>query len=348
MEGDGLMMSAREVARAAALAVLVLLAAGTVQADVFNLGGVRDPVTGTWTGVASLETVSVGNPGNAADTQVMNDGTTGYGSVAYSYNIGKYDVTAGQYAAFLNAVAATDTYGLYNPLMHSDADCGCQIQRLGTSGNYFYIVASTYANRPVNYVSYGDAMRFANWLHNGQPTGTQGLSTTENGAYYLNGATADAALLAVGRKAGSRWAVTSEDEWYKAAYYNAATGLYNVYATGNSISTDMANYNWSVGHPSDVGLYPYASPCGTFDQTGNVAQWNEAIISGSFRGMRGGPIGDSYYTMFLLSTNRDSFTPSTEGYGFGFRVSELPEPATLSLLALGGLAILRHRRRTSK
>ena len=67
----------------------------------------------------TIATVPVGDAGNAPDTAVMKDGTTGYGSVAYNYNIGKYDVTAGQYTAFLNAVAATDTYGLYNTTWHS-------------------------------------------------------------------------------------------------------------------------------------------------------------------------------------------------------------------------------------
>jgi len=38
------------------------------------MGGTRDPTTGTWTGPASLQFVTVGDPGNAADT-------TGYGSV---------------------------------------------------------------------------------------------------------------------------------------------------------------------------------------------------------------------------------------------------------------------------
>ena len=44
----------------------------------------------------------------------MDDGTTGYGSVPYTFQMGKYDVTTGQYTAFLNAVAKTDPYGLYN------------------------------------------------------------------------------------------------------------------------------------------------------------------------------------------------------------------------------------------
>ena len=90
----------------------LLLFAGSAQADVFNMGGTRNPTTGTWTGLASLEFVTVGDPGNAADTWTMGDGTTGYGSVDYTYQMGKYDVTVGQYCHFLNAVAKTDTYGL--------------------------------------------------------------------------------------------------------------------------------------------------------------------------------------------------------------------------------------------
>jgi len=42
--------------------------------------------------------------------------------VAYNYHIGKYDVTVGQYTAFLNAVAATDKYGLYIPQMATDPE----------------------------------------------------------------------------------------------------------------------------------------------------------------------------------------------------------------------------------
>ena len=76
-----------------------------------------------------VETVTVGNAGNANDTL-----GNGYGGVDYAYNIGKYEVTAGQYTEFLNAVAATDTYGLYDEDMWSSY-LGCKIERTGSSGS---------------------------------------------------------------------------------------------------------------------------------------------------------------------------------------------------------------------
>ena len=73
---------------------------------------------GAASGEVVLETVTVGNPGNAGE--LIGDGAGGWGptytcgDVNYDYSIGKFEVTAGQYAEFLNAVAATDTYGLYS------------------------------------------------------------------------------------------------------------------------------------------------------------------------------------------------------------------------------------------
>jgi len=344
------MISVRGVARAAAVAAMVLMASGAVQADI------------------TIDTVTVGNLGNAADT-------TGYGRVDYAYNIGKYEVTAGQYTAFLNAVAKTDTYGLYNTGM-SRTDYGSGITQGGSYGSYVYSVASTFANRPVNYVSWGDAARFANWLTNDQPTGAQGLTTTEDGAYYLNGATSNTQLLAVSRKSGATWAITSENEWYKAAYYNPATGTYFEYPTSSDTAPgqDMAdplpgnNANYhrtgASSYPIDSGKYTTVagefqnsdSPYGTFDQGGNVWEWNEAI-RWSYRGMRGGAFNSGY---------RDSLSaqcqylycidPTCRDGELGFRVSwsneivePIPEPVSLVSGAMGLACVgayLRRRRRT--
>ncbi|MBN1491512.1 MAG: SUMF1/EgtB/PvdO family nonheme iron enzyme [Phycisphaerae bacterium] len=310
-----------------------------------------------------IETVPVGNPGNAGE--LSGSGAGGYGpdaivgAVSYTYNIGKYEVTAGQYTEFLNKVAATDPYGLYNAYMWSNT-YGCKIQRSGTSGGYTYSVASDYANRPVNYVSWGDTARFANWLHNGQPAGPQGAGTTETGAYTLNGALTDAELMAVTRNADWKWAITSEDEWYKAAYHknDGASGNYFDYPTSNDgvpgrdlndVSGNNANY-YGTPFPIDSPYYTTIvgefqnsdSPYGTFDQCGNMWEWNEAVI-GLYRGVRGGSflLNSGNY---LHASNRNYNYPTIEYYNFGFRVSEVPEPGTLALLAWGGIGVLRRRR----
>ena len=125
----------------AVTAALALLCLGSLaQADVFSLGP----------GLTNLETVAVGDAGNAADTRYE---SPGYGSVGYNYNIGKYEVTAAQYTDFLNAKAKTDDYELYNVFMDTELGlgwAGCNIVRSGISGNYSYSVASDWANRPVN------------------------------------------------------------------------------------------------------------------------------------------------------------------------------------------------------
>lgn len=94
----------------------------------------------------AIETVVVGDPGNAVDPG------TGFGSVANQYHIGKHEVTNAQYASFLNAVAATDSFNLCNPSMTSDVRGG--INRAGSSGSYTDSVKPGYANMPVVYVSF--------------------------------------------------------------------------------------------------------------------------------------------------------------------------------------------------
>lgn len=297
----------------------------------------------------NIETVAVGNVGDAADTRYA---APGYGSVHYTYNIGKYEVTAGQYTEFLNAVAATDTYGLYMTSMANIWSCG--ISRSGSPGSYQYHVDAAFVNRPVNVVSWGDAARFANWLHNGQPTGMQDATTTEDGAYTLNGATTNAELLTIVRSADWKWAITSEDEWYKAAYYNPFASSYYKYPTSNDsfvyrdlndLSGNNANY-YGVTYPIDSPYYTTvvgqfknsASPYGTFDQGGNVREWTEAVI-GSHRGVRGGTFGDTY--MSMLASIRESRSPADELIFTGFRVVEVPEPSMVVLLGLGVLGMLR-------
>ena len=252
-----------------------------------------------------VEIVTVGNPGNAGDS-IQFQGA--FGGVGYEYAIAKYEVTTGQYAAFLSAVAATDPYGLYDTRMWTHAQ-GCKIERTGASGSYAYAVAPDWANRPVNFISWGDAARFANWLHNGQPTGPPDLSTTEDGSYLLNGMMMDKELEDVVREPDATWVIPTENEWYKAAYHrnDGVTGNYWNYPTramngvsndlidpdpGNNATFQMINGDFTIGPPyyrTEVGAHENSvSAYGTLDQGGNVLEFNETVPEHDIRGIRGG------------------------------------------------------------
>lgn len=298
--------------------------------------GVLAPLTPTQ--VIEIETVFVGNAGNPGDAQF--DGT--FGGVSYDYNMAKYEVTAGQYAVFLNAVGAADPYGLYSAQMWAHAH-GCRIRRTGSPGSYAYRLAPAWANRPVNFVSFGDALRFANWLHNGQPSGEQALHTTEDGSYFLNGQVADWQLEDVYRELDATWVVPSEDEWYKAAYHanDGPTGNYFSYPMSNDfgISNDLttpdpgrhATYfnhpgDYTIGAPyyrTEVGAHENsASPYGTFDQGGNIVEWNEAIPLFDGRGLRGGAY--LWGSDLLGAWSRPiEYHSSDEFSDIGFRVGRL-------------------------
>ena len=309
----------------------------------------------------TIDLVQVGNPGNAADT-------TTYGAVSYAYAIATTEVNLFQYTAFLNAVAATDTHSLYNTDMGTNAEI-VGITQTGSSGNYIYAVMGTGA-RPVTYVTWFDAARFANWVANGQTTGAQGNATTENGAYTLSGTMSGVSVtknaVNPNTSATTTYWIPSENEWYKAAYYQPAaqggdTDSYWLYPTasntlgGNTIGVaDSANY-FNAGYAqthnglptrlTDGGAYGNnsASYYGTSDQGGNAREWNDAV-TGSSRGLRGGSWKhvESNLRSSTLSTN----DPTLENDVVGFRVaSSVPEPSTAVLMVIGGGAYLFVRRK---
>ena len=313
----------------------------------------------TATQATTPETVPVGNIGNIGEFKSKSK----FGTVDYHYRIGITEVTNAHYTDFLNAVADTDTHALFNANM--------RITQTGSSDSFSYTAYEGQEQDPVTYVSFWDAARYSNWLHNGQPTGAQELNTTEDGAYFLNHVT-DPTNRTISREPDARWFIPSEDEWYKAAYHknDGDTGNYFDYPTSSDTAptaeapaggTNSANYipelvaawpfiDWFFD-TTPVGAYLNSdSPYGTFDQGGNVWEWNEDLFISlsrkvpSSRGIRGG----SYLSPGshdLLSSHRDMLWPILAYNDIGFRVASVPEPSSLLLGALGGVGMLVRKRR---
>ena len=114
------------------------------------------------------------------------------------------------------------------------------IARSGSPGSYSYSVIGNGADEPVSYVSFFDALRFANWMNNGQGNGD-----TETGGYTLKGGFPEPSNGSiVQRNAGASIVLTSEDEWYRGRLLQRAG--YRDYATGNfppTCSAPTANAN---------------------------------------------------------------------------------------------------------
>ena len=312
--------------------------------------GFRLAASGNHTSSVAYALLPVGAPGNKADK-------TGYGAVSKRFWIGKFEVTIAQYCAFLNAVAAEDPYGLYDQAMGAILN-SAGITRSGTSGSYSYAPMNNdgdSAQRPITYVNWFDAARFANWMANGQPTGPQGPTTTENGAYNLAGATSGEAVrrnrINPNRGGHPTFFIPTEDQWYKAAYYNPRLnrnrGGYYAYATSSNTapgnlpgsSANMANYiddyngsyfysvtqeryiDLAQNYLFDTGAYTASqSHYGTFDQSGGVYNWND--LDGrpsSSRGLRGG-----FFFAGAASLQSVTFahvSPEREGADTGFRLA---------------------------
>jgi hypothetical protein len=280
----------------------------------------------------NMDFVTIGNAGNAADTQVMtNDGgTTGYGAVGYNYRIGKYEVTNAQWNTF-TAAAGVPTG---NPSNAYDASA-------------YY----TGAQQPTNNVSWYEAAQFCNYLTSGNKS---------LGAYqisYYGKITVDraAAISAY----GTVYVIPTEDEWYKAAYFKPDGSGYSRYANGLNTMPAADNgwnyYGGSYNIPWNVGS-GIQEQNGTFDMMGNIREFNEipfeeysdnlTPFEEYTRVMRGGSFysGQIFDPDYLASSRRQNWLPYTEGETTGFRIVAIPEPCSLVLLSLGGL-VLRGRKK---
>jgi len=311
----------------------------------------------------TFDWVLIGDAGNPPDvaSNCLVANAADCGSVTEPFHIARTELTNAQYVELLNAVAEADPNGLYHPSMSTDARGG--ITRSGGPGSYSYAVKTGRGSQPVVFVSFYDGLRFANWLHNGQPTGAQGAGTTEGGAYTITGG--GVASNSIARNPGAQFFVPTENEWFKAAYYDAGLAVWHEAPTGQDVVpasdpppggensaniwegtyalTDSSLLVEGFNYLADVGAYASAdSIYGTFDQAGNVWEWNETTDD-TRRGLRGGGWDDnSSYTSAPIEASDD---PTREQRDIGLRLATVPEPGQMLLVLSGALTLAAAGRR---
>lgn len=275
-------------------------------------------------GSLTIPTAYVGDVGNVAHQP------TGYGSVNYGYYITRYEVTFGDYATFLNAVATqTDPYGLYNPTGFIVEG----IERSGDTGAYTYAAKAGLEDVPVYGVTFWNAARFANWLSTGG---------TETGVYLLNGnptpnnasITRDATAWAAGGIA-----LASEDEWFKAAFYdptlnNDEGGYWKYPFKSNTINAGDAVFDNITNGPRSNAVYSdKTSHYGTFHQAGNLDELSDTIGTvnasqpGDGRLLKGGSwatpnVPEQIYRL-EASFRGPATLPTQQSRTIGFRLTSL-------------------------
>ena len=323
---------------------------------------------GSIASASPIQWVTVGDPGNTADTD-----PAGFGAVATSFQIMKYEFTNQLYTEFLNSVdtSGTNPNSVYNTNMGTDPRGGISFTSGNASGSK-YATISNMGDKPVNYVSWFDAARVSNWYQNGATSS----SSTETGAYTLVSGQTSGTAPAV--NSGATFYVPTEDQWYKAAFYKgggtdagywlsatqsdavapvtaSSTGIGSAGSTGNFANYDRgADWNSQNGNVTTVGTNGGPSFYGAFDMSGNVFEWNDDTGAAfSHRGIRGGFFDGNYFYLTLWSTGQ--IDPSYEGYDIGFRLASLASPsavpeidpnglsAVLGLI-VGGLGLLERRR----
>ncbi len=288
----------------------------------------------------NMEFVTIGNPGNTADTTGSPNPA---GAVGYEYGIGKFEVSEDMITKFNASQSLQIT----------------QINR-GTA-------------KPATSVSWNEAARFVNWLNTS--TGNQAAykfttsGVNDNIALWVSG---DAGYDASNpyRNSLAKYVLPSYNEWYKAAYFKpdsptSTTGTYYDFATGSDTAptpvasgtgigangNNEAVYNGQSG-PANVTQAGGLSPYGVMGLGGNVLEWQESSFFGanssgsSSRGFRGGDWDD--LSNILSSSSRNGDGPSDGGFNIGFRVASLsssgppavPEPSMMVIgmvFGLGGL-----------
>lgn len=268
--------------------------------------------------------VTIGNPGN-------NAASNGKGTVAYNFQISKFEITNSEYCAFLNCVATEhDSYELFSPLMQEHFFGG--IIRTGEDGHYVYSVKSKYENTPAIGVTWMSAIRYCNWLHYNSANIAQGKSLSEyskqtegdekHGAY-------DTRVVPKARNKGAKYWLPNENEWLKAAYFNGKEWNESLLSEGSNCYTSKG---WAMPYPhvKEVGKGVKPSHYGTFDQQGNAAEWieNSRSEDGQWKIALGGSLIRP--SSFAAFNDSEGDYPEKSITTFGLRICRLADANILA------------------
>jgi formylglycine-generating enzyme required for sulfatase activity len=327
-----------------ACVVIAALSGCATSAERQASGVVPSPIE-TCVGLTCLSTVLIGDVKNPADKE------TGLGSVDEEFSIGAFEITVEQYLAFLNAVATVPSSSAVRDLWVSDMQKTYKyvspglISRTGTGTSadpYRYAqipdpaLGAKSSQRSILNISWFSAARFVNWLHNGATAG----ASSETGAYTLNGAVSGV----IEKNADAQWWIPTENQWYKAAYYDPTKPGKNPYWNYPTRSdelpiqeaypggTNSANYNSVMKDGlkiTPVGAYTQSvSHYGTFDQAGLLWEWNDAAYEdhdgvAMTRGMRGGS-----WSLGVINVSKfgpRDYEPNYNDDDTGFRIATTPK-----------------------
>jgi formylglycine-generating enzyme required for sulfatase activity len=298
-----------------------------------------------------MDFVTIGNPGNAADTTGAPNPA---GSVGRTFDINTFEVSRGMIEAY-NA-----NPGVVAITMQDMSD-GAGGSNNGGNG----------VDRPATGITWNEAARFVNWLNIQKgfaPAYKYANSTiTTNLTPWTPNDTLDYDPLNPYRSKRSNFFLPSFNEWYKAAYHSPG-GTYFDYANGKNTApgavasgdtADTAVYGQPNSQgPADVNNAGGLSPYGVMGLGGNVFEWEESSSNlanndGTLnRGFRGGSWIQPATNM--LSSSRSTTTPNSEDNELGFRVASynsdavVPEPSMMVIGMVFGLGGLAAKRRLKK
>jgi hypothetical protein len=312
-------------AQIAFLVVAALFGAFTITtqpsalADTFGSGG----------NTFDIKFVNIGDVGNSADTATYNT----YGAVAYEYRMGKYEISQDDITKATASGMANVTAGAWT------------------------------GSQPAANISWYEAAAFVNWLNTSTGKTAAYDLAWDGSAWSMNLWSSGQAWTAGGenlyRNKNAFYFLPSENEWYKAAYYNPAGSNYFLYPTASDIAPTPAASGTNAGTavfeyaggdaPTDVQSAGGLSALGTMAQGGNLFEWTESAsdltndIVSEFRAVRGGAFNNNANSLDAFNAYTDE--PSVEYYFIGFRVAAVPEPSTYALLAMSGAGALWLARR---